>query len=103
MICEMSSMVTYALPSIRDTPRTLPRLRFTLRSLFVGVTLFCAALAVYQVGYWHGSFDGDRNNGDLTSQLQALQRWWIVEHPGVPCPQYGPPSELSLDREGRRD
>lgn len=81
-------------PCSGPRPTARPRLRFTLRSLLIGMACFGAMLAIYRAGYWHGSADGSRNNGDLTQQLQALQNWWIVEHPGVPCPQHGPPPEL---------
>jgi hypothetical protein len=85
----MSGMVAYALPRHRDAPRATPRLRFTLRSLLIGMACFGALLAVYRVGYWHGIADEAkmrRTTDELQTRLGILETWWFAEHPGEPLP-----------------
>lgn len=100
MIGEMSSMVTYTLPTIRDAKPAPSLSRFSLRTLFVGITLFCGAMALYSGGYMHGAADERRQNvasEGMMQELITLRGWWSVDHPGEPLP-----AELP-SRAGRQD
>lgn len=100
MIGEMSSMVTYALPRHTQPARSPSLSRFSLRTLFIGVTLFCGAMALYSGGYMHGAADERRQNvasEGLMQEMIILRGWWSVDHPGEPLPAELPSREVPRD------
>lgn len=68
--------------------------RFSLRALFLAISIFCLALALYSSGYMHGAADERRQNVASEAMMQELirlRRWWQHEHPEQPLPAEAPP------------